>query len=182
MKLSSMLRSTAVGVALLSSSSLWASECSDVVWSADTLAKYPNIGSVCKSVVEKDGKQYVEADAKFISIRNGKAHLKFKHSDGSYGDTFETRTIPDDFRIMLDGKSTSIHRIPRDAMLTMYVPVDRFGMVPDLNNTASVVDLDEAAEPEMPHTASAIPLLGALGAFACMMGLVLTGVRRYRRQ
>ena len=182
MKLSSLLRSTAVGFALLTSSSLWAAECSDVVWSADSLAKYPDIATVCKSVIEKDGKQYVEAEAKFISVRSGKAHLKFKHSDGSYGDTFETRTIPDDFRIMLDGKSTSVHRIPRDAVLTMYVPVDRFGMVPDINNTANVVDLDEASEPEMPHTASVLPLLGVLGAFACMMGLVLTGVRRFRRQ
>ena len=182
MKLSSLLRSTAVVIALFSSSSLWAAECSDVVWSTDTLAKYPNIADVCQTVVEKDGRQYVEAVAKFVSIRSGKAHIKFQHRDGSYGDTFETRTLPEGMTVMLDGKSTSVHRIPRDSILTIFVPVDRFGMVYDMNYASDVVDLDEPAPAAMPHTASALPLLGALGAFACLMGLVLTGVRRFRRQ
>lgn len=181
MKFSSLLRSTAVVVALFSSSSLWAAECSDVVWSADTLAKYPNIGSVCKSVVEKDGKQFIEAEAKFISVRSGKAHVKFKQNDGSYGDTFETKTLPEGMTVMLDGKSTSVHRIPRDSILNIYVPVDRFGMVADINNSGDVVDLGEPAPVAMPDTASFIPMLGVFGVIACFMGLVLTSVRRMRR-
>ena len=34
--------------------------CSDITWSADVLAKFPNIGSACESVLEKDGEYYVK--------------------------------------------------------------------------------------------------------------------------
>lgn len=181
MATSLLLKSAVVGVGLMASSSLWAVECSEVVWEPSVLSQYPNIGDLCQAVVERDGKQYVEVQGKFVRMHDGKARIKFKHSDGSYGKTFESKELPDDYKITVNGKPTLLHRVQRDTQLTVYLPPDRFELISDLTAASNSYAMVEAP-PEMPKTASWTPLLGLLGALGCGLGLLMTGLRRLRRR
>src|SRR6187431_825560 len=182
MATSSLLKSAVVGATLMASSSLWAVECSEVVWSQSVLAQYPNVSDLCQRVVEKDGKQYVEVHGKFVRVSDCKARIKFKHADGSYGKTFESKELPDDYKILVGGKEVPIQRVDRDTELTIYLPPDRFTLISDLAAVDSSVDLGDEVQAEMPKTASWTPLLGLLGALGCGLGLLMTGLRRLRRR
>jgi hypothetical protein len=175
------LKSAVVGAALMASSSLWAVECSEVIWAPSVLAQYPNISDLCQGVVERDGKQYVEVQGKFVRMTDNKARIKFKHADGSYGKTFETKELPNDYKITVNGKEVLLHRVQRDTQLTIYLPPDRFTLISDLAVADTSLDMVEVP-PEMPKTASWTPLLGLLGALGCGLGLLLTGLRRLRRR
>ncbi|MDF3013844.1 MAG: hypothetical protein K0Q78_2048 [Cellvibrio sp.] len=181
MATSSLLKSAVVGAALMASSSLWAVECSEVVWSSSVLAQYPNISDLCQGVVERDGKQYVEVQGKFVRMHDNKARIKFKHADGSYGKTFESKELPNDYKITVNGKEVLLHRVQRDTQLTIYLPPDRFTLISDLAVADTSLDMVEVP-PEMPSTASWTPLLGLLGALGCGLGLVMTSLRRLRRR
>lgn len=181
MATSSLLKSAVVGAALMASSSLWAVECSEVIWAPSVLAQYPNISDLCQGVVERDGKQYVEVQGKFVRMHDSKARIKFKHADGSYGKTFESKELPDDYKIQVNGKEVLLHRVQRDTQLTIYLPPDRFTLISDLATADTSLDLVEVP-PEMPKTASWTPLLGLLGALGCGLGLLMTGLRRLRRR
>ena len=181
MATSSLLKSAVVGATLMASSSLWAVECSEVVWSQSVLAQYPNVSDLCQRVVEKDGKQYVEVHGKFVRVSDGKARIKFKHSDGSYGKTFESKDLPDDFKVLVSGKEVPLHRVQRDTELTIYLPPDRFTLISDLAVASNSLDVEEVP-PAMPKTASWTPLLGLLGGLGCGLGLLMTGLRRLRRR
>jgi hypothetical protein len=181
MATSSLLKSAVVGAALMASSSLWAVECSEVIWAPSVLAQYPNISDLCQGVVERDGKQYVEVQGKFVRMTDNKARIKFKHADGSYGKTFETKELPNDYKITVNGKEVLLHRVQRDTQLTIYLPPDRFTLISDLAVADSSLDMVEVP-PEMPKTASWTPLLGLLGALGCGLGLLMTGLRRLRRR
>jgi hypothetical protein len=182
MATSLLLKSAVMGVALMASSSLWAVECSEVVWDPSVLAQYPNIGDLCQSVTERDGKQYVEVEGKFVRMHDGKARIKFKHSDGSYGKTFESKELPEDYKITVNGKETLLRRVQRDTQLTVYIPSDRFMLVSDIAAANAYEMVEAPAEPEMPKTASWTPLLGLLGALGCGLGLLMTSLRRIRRR
>jgi hypothetical protein len=181
MAISTFLKSAILGVTLVASSSLWAADCSEVIWNQSVLDRYPNISSLCKGVVERDGKQYVEIQAKFISVRDNKAHIKFKHADGSYGKTFETRELPSDFTVLIDGKDVPLRRVQRDTQLSLYLPPDRFVLLSDLAKEAEAIAFYQEVEPVMPTTGSSTPLLGLLGLLACGLGLLMTSLRRFRR-
>ena len=182
MATSTLIKSAVMGFALTASSSLWAVECSEVVWDSSVLSQYPNIGDLCQSVTVKDGKYYVEVQGKFIRMHHGKARIKFKHSDGSYGKTFESKTLPDDYAVMINGESVPAQRIQRDTMLTVYIPSDRFMLLSDLSSATAYDMVEVEEDPVMPKTASWTPLLGLLGALGCGLGLLMTSLRRIRRR
>ncbi len=181
MATSLLLKSAVVGVGLMASASLWAVECTEVVWEPSVLAQYPNIGDLCQSVTERDGKHYVEVQGKFVRMHDGKARIKFKHSDGSYGKTFESKELPEDYKITVNDKPVLLRRVQRDTELTVYIPSDRFELISDLTAASNSYAMVEAP-PEMPKTASWTPLLGLLGALGCGLGLLMTSLRRLRRR
>src|SRR5688572_4775420 len=122
MAASLLIKSAVVGATLMASSSLWAVECSEVIWAPSVLEQYPNVSDLCHGVVERDGKQYVEVHGKFVRMSDGKARIKFKHADGSYGKTFESKELPNDYKIQVNGQEVLLHRVQRDTQLTIYLP------------------------------------------------------------
>jgi len=138
------LQSTVLGVALLASSSLWAVECADVIWAPATVERFPNIYNVCQAVVEQDGKHYVEVQAKFVSLNDNKARLNFKTTEGTYDKTVETKELPKDFTVMINGKKELLRDVERNTDLTIYVPSDRFALVSDLAHITVVYEFEDA--------------------------------------
>lgn len=140
------LKSTIVGAVLLASSaSLWAVECTEVVWAPKVLERYPGIYNACQAVVEKDGKHYVELQAKFVSYHDHKAKLNIKSKNGSFDKVVETQTLPDDVKVTVNGKQELVHKLERDTELTIYVPSDRFVLVSDLAKITTVYEFEDVA-------------------------------------
>lgn len=141
---SAFLKSVVLGATVLASSSLWAVECTEVVWNPSVLERYPNIYNVCQSVVVQDGKHYVEVQAKFVSLNDNKARLNFKTVEGTYDKTVETKELPEDFTVLINGKKTLLSKVERDSELTIYVPSDRFALVSDLAHITIVYEFEDA--------------------------------------
>jgi hypothetical protein len=147
MPVSTFFKSTVLGVSLVASSSLWAVECAEVVWTPSVLERYPNIYNVCQAVVEQDGQHYVEVQAKFVSLRDKKARLNFKTVEGVYDKTVETKELPDDFTVLINGKKELLRNVERDTELTIYVPSDRFALVSDLAHITVVYEFEDEVVP-----------------------------------
>lgn len=178
MKKSRCSKVAVLGMAMFMSASVWAVECNDVVWKDAVLSKYPTISEYCQGVVERDGRTFVQLDAKFISADDGRAKLQFEHPDGSYGDTFETDKLSDDFRVTLSGRPTRIEDIPRNSQLHVFMPPDRFELVGDLESSSTIASLSAYEEPGvLPDTGSNLPVILLMGLLSGLAGIVLT-VRR----
>lgn len=147
MPVSSFLKSAVVGTTVLASSSLWAVECTEVVWNKSVLERYPNIYNVCQKVIEQDGQDYVEVHAKFVSLKDKKARLNFKTVEGTYDKTVETKELPDDFTVLINGKNELLRNVERDTELTIYVPSDRFALVSDLAHITIVYEFEDEVPP-----------------------------------
>jgi hypothetical protein len=128
---------------LAASTSLWAVECTEVIWAPKVLERYPNIYNVCQAVVERDGKHYVEVQAKFVSYHDRKARINFKTQDGNYDKTFETKELPEDFKVIVNGKQELLRKVEQDTELTVYVPSDRFALVSDLAQITVVYEFED---------------------------------------
>lgn len=141
---SSMLKSIVLGATLAASPSLWAVECAEVVWAPSVLERYPNIYNACQKVVEQDGQHFVEVQAKFVSLKDNKARLNLKTVEGVYDKTVETKELPKDFTVMINGKKELLRDVERDTDLTIYVPSDRFALVSDLAHITVVYEFEDA--------------------------------------
>jgi|GEM_PF-1851564 len=182
MKYSPFSKVAVLSAAMLMSAEVLAVECSEVVWNESVLSKYPSISEYCQGVVERDGRTFVQLDAKFISANDGKAKLQFEHPDGSYGDTFETEKLSDDFRVTLSGRPTRIEDIPRNSELHVFMPPDRFELVGDLESTSTIANLSAYENNSLlPDTGSNLPLVFLLGLMTCLAGAVMTASRKLFR-
>jgi LPXTG-motif cell wall-anchored protein len=182
MKTSTLIKTTVLGVAIAASSSAMAKECSEVSWKPGVLSAYPQIAEACQGIHERNGKEYVELHAKFVRSVGDQVRIKFEHQDGDYGETFQTKNLPKDFKIDLEGRERSIHDLNRDSTMQVFIPTDRFALVADLDDSD---ELDRAAMAstsytELPSTGSSLPLIALLGSLACSLGLALTVMRRRR--
>ncbi|WP_157471594.1 hypothetical protein [Gilvimarinus agarilyticus] len=179
MKTSTIIKTTVLGVAIAASSSAMAKECSEVNWKPGILAEYPEIAQACQGIHERNGKEYVELDAKFVRSVGDQVRIKFLHQDGEYGETIQTKNLPRDFKIDLDGRERSIHDLTRDSTMQVFIPTDRFALVADIDDSEELEALEEpVAYTALPSTASSLPLMALLGSLACSLGLTLTAIRR----
>ncbi|MCP8900524.1 hypothetical protein [Gilvimarinus xylanilyticus] len=183
MKLSTCVKTSVLGVALVASSSVMAKECSDIQWKDSVLNEYPNIAQACQGVVEMNGREYVELDAKYVRSAGDQARLQFKHQDGSYGDTYQTKNLPEDFQINIDGRQRSIHALTRGSTLELFIPTDRFALVASVDEMPMEQEMmeEEPAYTALPSTASNVTLYALLGSLACSLALGLTVLRRKLR-
>ncbi len=183
MKISTCIKTASLGVALVASSAAMAKECSEIEWKAAVLNEYPQIGDACMGIVEMNGREYVELDAKYIRSAGDQVRLQFKHQDGSYGDTYQTKNLPPNFKIDIDGREHSIHTLTRDSTLELFIPTDRFAIVASVDDMPKEPEAveEEVAYTALPSTASNVTLYALLGSLACSLALGLTILRRKMR-
>lgn len=168
--------------------------CDDVQWSAEMREKYPDLGSACRSVEERNGKKYVkfEGDVRGTRDRGSAIDIDFR------GGGRVQMQPPEGTRIYMDGKQIAVADLKRGDRLTFYVPEDRMTaqFYPDeklaateesdaVNVPIAVAQQATPAEEReemastLPSTASALPLLGLAGLL--MLGLAAT-LRRLRHR
>ena len=95
--------------------------CSDVKWSDAALKTYPDIGTACQSVEERDGKMFVKFQGNVArNIDRGKQlAIDFK------GGSTLTLSPPENTQLYVNGRKTPVSSLQRGDELTFYVPEDR---------------------------------------------------------
>jgi hypothetical protein len=96
-------------------------DCDQVTWSAEAVAKYPQIASACRRVVERDGKYYVNFTGEVVrAARDGsEIVVDFKGGDRL------TLNPPAGYTLQIDGRSQPISRLERGDVLNFYIPEDQ---------------------------------------------------------
>ncbi len=157
--------------------------CADLKW-GDWVAERPYIENSCAGVVEKGGVRYAKFNAQMNRLlNNGDVSLRIVAPDGSWEvDTFRP---PRDFLVETDGGAVSFSDVPSGKDIRIYVPEGRFSIVsiPEADEPVieavvveEVIIVEE--EPEMPTTASPLPLIGLAGGLFVVLGGLVGAMRR----
>jgi hypothetical protein len=168
-----------------------AENCSQIVWSQETLAKYPRIAVACKEVVQKDGKTFVkfEGEVTRVARRGEEVDVRFNNRSDPL-----TLTPRPDMEIEMDGRMTPVSRLRPGDQLTFYVPEDRLAAsfyteteptrAPQVVMIVAPIPQRVAATEDysdLPRTAGTLPLLGLFSAMLIAIGAGLTAHRWMHR-
>jgi LPXTG-motif cell wall-anchored protein len=155
--------------------------CADVNWSAETLAKYPNISKSCQSVMTKDGTTYVRFDGTVKKVAKGGSEVTMQMK----GTNAKLVLNPDPNKtVNIGGKKTPVKQLRPGDTLTFYVPDSRLvaAVVPTPEEIVPAEEVPIIAPPveqmamtqePLPKTASSWPLVALLGAMSIGLALVM---------
>ena len=152
--------------------------CDDLNWSAEVLAKNPDIAAMCQTVYEKDGKLYAKTSVEVVRVRGNTMTFRPLHTDGTRGDS-RSVTLDSSWRADIGGRSYRASDLNRGQQLNVYLPEDRFALAvedDDGPDEADFMVIEEAVE--MPTTASPLFLIGLAGGAFLALGGVFSAVRR----
>jgi hypothetical protein len=153
--------------------------CLEIVWSQETLARAPKIGSACQEVLQKDGKTYVRFDGEVKKVSKGGTEVVMAMKGGNT----ITLNPPEGRMVYVGGKKVPVKSLRPGDTLVFYIPEDRLVANVMETPTAPVEEIP-IAEPtteqvamtttdyDMPKTASSWPMLALYGVLA--LGLALT--------
>ena len=157
------------------------SNCTQITWSPEMMAKHPKIGSACQEVLQRDGKTYVkfEGEIKKVAKKGTEVTMKMKGGDEIFLKPAADRVV------YVNGKATPVKNLRPGDTLTFYIPDDR--LIATVAETpaapmeeitiAEPAPVEMAANTEMPKTASSWPLIALFGALA----IGFAGAMRTRR-
>jgi LPXTG-motif cell wall-anchored protein len=164
--------------------------CERVEFSQDVLARFPNIRQACLDVIQKDGQEFAVVKADLIRATARRMTVRVKLPDGTRSEPRAINVAPG-FRVNVNGRSTRIEEIAVGQEITAYVNVRDPGIaLAPAEPTEPVVFTPvpaepepepaavATAEPEMPKTATQLPLLGALGVALLALGAGFAFLRR----
>jgi hypothetical protein len=164
--------------------------CERVQFSEEVLARFPNIRQACLDVINKDGQDYVVVKADLVRATSRRMTVRIKRPDGSYSDPIGIDIKPNR-KINVDGRMLGIQDVAVGQELTTYVRVTDPGIA--LASDAEVVEFtpvpatpepepapaaQATAAPEMPTTATWLPLAGILGLGLIAFGAGIAVLRR----
>ncbi len=163
--------------------------CVAVNWSAETLAKYPNIASACQEVMQKDGKTYVKFDGEVKKVSKGGTEVVMKMKGGKQDLVLNP---PEGRTVYIGGKKVPVKSLRPGDTLTFYVPEDRFiaavmetpaAPVEEIPLSAPVVEqvAMTTTDYSMPTTASNWPLIALFGALAIGLAAAMRTRRALRK-
>lgn len=166
--------------------------CERVEFSAEVLARFPNIRAACLDVINKDGKDYAVVKADLVRATSRRMTIRVKRPDGSHSDPIGVNVGPNE-RLMVGGKPTPIQDIAIGQELTAYINVTDPGIAlasADATAPVEFTPVPAAPEPEpaavaasaeMPKTATNLPLLGSIGFVLLALGAGFSFLRRRSR-
>src|SRR5512146_45196 len=166
-------------------------QCQDVNWAPQTLARYPRIAEACQAVVQRDGKYFVVFSGTVSRLARLGRDVTVEFKDGDR----VTLNLPSNMNIDIGGTMTPPHRLMRGQELTFYVPQDRLvAEVPEGERVSAPIPITRWEPQRIASTAhstmtppAALPQTGTQLGFLALGGLALmiTGAgittARYRR-
>ena len=160
------------------------SNCADVNWSAETLAKYPNIGKACQEVTQRNGATFVKFEGTVKKVAKGGSEITM----GMKGSDAKLVLNPDPNRtVNIGGRKVAVKTLKPGDSLTFYVPDSRLVAVetpepaveeiPIGPPVVEQVAMTTTTYEDLPKTASSWPLAGLLGALCIGLALVMRSGR-----
>ena len=166
--------------------------CERVQFSEEVLARFPNIRQACLDVINKDGQDYAVVKANLVRATPRRMTVQIKRPDGSLSEPIGIN-VKSNERIMIAGRKTPIQDVAIGQELTAYVHVTDPGIA--LASDVEVVEFTPvtatpepapapepaaqvAAAPEMPKTATWLPLAGTIGLILLALGAGISLLRR----
>lgn len=98
--------------------------CTEVKYSAEFLAKYPEAPAACIEAVEKDGKRYAKFDAKVYLNSADRTTVELLNTKGDRLSTFSFKPGPD-AAVDIDGKKTKFTELKPGEKISFWVSEDR---------------------------------------------------------
>jgi hypothetical protein len=151
--------------------------CADLNWSAEVLAANPDIGAMCQTVYEKNGKLFAKTSIEVVRVRGNTMTFRPIHTDGTKGDS-RSVTLDSSWRAKIAGREYRASDLMRGQELNVYLPEDRFALAveDDSLDDSDFMAIEETTE--MPTTASPLFLIGLAGGAFLALGGLLSGIRR----
>ncbi len=164
--------------------------CERVEFSQDVLARFPNIRKACLDVISKDGQEYAVVKADLVRATARRMTIRVKLPDGTHAEPRAINVKPG-FRLNVNGRSTPVEEVAVGQEITAYVNVTDPGIALAPAEASDPVEFTPvpaepepepvqavAAPPEMPKTATQLPLLGAFGVALLVLGAGFAFLRR----
>jgi hypothetical protein len=98
--------------------------CSEVKYSAEFLAKYPDAPAACIEAVEKGGKRYAKFNAKVYLNSADRTTVELLNTKGDRLSTFSFKPGPD-ASVNIDGKSKTFKSLDPGETISFWVSEDR---------------------------------------------------------
>lgn len=98
--------------------------CTEMKYSAEFLAKYPDAPAACVEAVDKDGKRYAKFQAKVFLNSKDRTTVELLNVRGDPLTTFSFKPAPD-AGVMIDGKKTKFTDLKKGEKISFYVSEDR---------------------------------------------------------
>jgi hypothetical protein len=167
--------------------------CERVQFSEEVLARFPNVRDACLDVINKDGQDYAVVKANLVRATPRRMTVQIKRPDGSLSEPIGIN-VKANARLNINGKMTPVADVAIGQELTTYVHVTdpgialasdvevvEFTPVPATPEPEPAPAAQVAAAPEMPTTATRLPLAGALGLILLALGAGISLLRRRGR-
>lgn len=168
--------------------------CERVEFSAEVLARFPNIRSACLDVITKGDQTYAVVKADLVRATARHMTIRVKRPDGSHSDPIGVNVAPNE-RLNVGGKPTAIQDVAIGQELTAYISVTDPGIALEPAEESEVIAFTPvpvapavAAAPAaaavpaaMPKTGTNLPFLGSIGFLLLAIGAGLAFVRRRGR-
>lgn len=98
--------------------------CTEVKYSAEFLAKYPDAPAACLEAVEKDGKRYAKFNAKVYLNSADRTTVELLNVKGDRLSTFSFKPGPD-AAVNIDGEETKFKDLKPGEQISFWVSEDR---------------------------------------------------------
>jgi hypothetical protein len=166
--------------------------CERVEFSQEVLARFPNIRAACLDVISRDGQELAVVQAQLLRRSSGRMTVRVRLPDGTQSAPLGIN-VKRSARVNVNGRMTPIEDVAIGQQLTAYVHVSDPGIALASEETGPVEFTPLAAEPEpapvetvaaapeMPKTATRLPLAGTIGLVLLALGAGLAVMRRRAR-
>ncbi len=98
--------------------------CSEMKYSAEFLARYPDAPAACLEAVDKGGKRYAKFNAKVYLNSKDRTTVELLNVRGDRLSSFSFKPAPD-AGVMIDGKKTKFTDLNKGEKITFWVSEDR---------------------------------------------------------
>ena len=168
--------------------------CERVEFSEQVLARFPNIRKACLDVISRDGQTFAVVRAQLVRTTSRRMTVRVRLPDGTQTEPMGIN-VASNARINVNGRMTPITEVSVGQEISAYVNVRDPGIAVASETPGPVEFTPIAAEPEpepapvaaaepapeMPKTATRLPLAGTIGLLLLALGAGLAILRHRAR-
>jgi len=167
--------------------------CQRVEFSAAVLERFPNIRKACLDVISKDGQTFAVVRALLVRTTSRRMTVRVRLPDGTQTEPMGIN-VASNARINVNGRMTPLQDVAVGQEISAYINVKDPGIAVASEEAGPVEFTPITAEPEpepvaeaaapapeMPKTATRLPLVGTIGLFLLAFGAGLAILRHRAR-